>query len=263
MEKILITGGTGLVGWHLAAMLIHKGYEVAMLSRNAGEKNGIKLHRWDVKKGEIDHTAFHGVNHVVHLAGAGVADHRWTDSYKKEIYDSRIRSTRLLYETVMAQNVPLNSFVSASATGIYGINVKGIAKEDDAPATDFLATVCEDWEAEAAVFAEAGIRTVMIRTGIVLAKNEGFISRVSAPVKWFAGAPLGTGKQMISWIHIDDLCSIYIKAIEDAAMNGPYNAVSPNPVSNREITHEIAKRLNRPILLPPVPRFVLRILLVT
>jgi uncharacterized protein (TIGR01777 family) len=260
MEKILITGGTGLVGQHLAKRLIAKGYEVVMLSRHSGEKNGIKLYRWDIKKGEIDHTAFHGVNHVIHLAGAGVAEKRWTKAYKQEIHDSRVRSLRLLFETVKERSVTLKSFVSASGVSIYGLDPEGIMYESHPPAFDFLAKVSLDWEAAAERFESLGIRTVMLRTGVVLAKESGFIPEVSKPMKFFAGAPLGSGKQWISWIHIDDLCGIYLKAIEDNTMRGPCNAVAPHPVTNKEITVKIGKRLHRPVWLPPVPAFVLQLL---
>jgi uncharacterized protein (TIGR01777 family) len=260
MEKILITGGTGLVGQHLAKRLIAKGYEVVMLSRHSGEKNGIKLYRWDIKKGEIDHTAFHGVNHVIHLAGAGVAEKRWTKAFKQEIHDSRVRSLKLLFETVKERSVTLKSFVSASGVSIYGLDPEGIMHESHPPAFDFLAKVSLDWEAAAERFESLGIRTVMLRTGVVLAKESGFIPEVSKPMKFFAGAPLGSGKQWISWIHIDDLCGIYLKAIEDNTMRGPCNAVAPHPVTNKEITVKIGKRLHRPVWLPPVPAFVLQLL---
>jgi len=260
MEKVLITGGTGLVGQHLARRLISKGYEIVMLSRHAGEKNRIKLFRWDVQKGEIDHAAFHGVNHVIHLAGAGVAEKRWTKAYKQEIRDSRIRALRLLFETVKERNIPLKSLVSASGVSIYGLDPAGIVSETTAPAFDFLAKVSIDWEEEALRFEKLGIRAVMLRTGVVLAKESGFIPEVAKPMKFYAGAPLGTGKQWVSWIHIDDLCNIYVKAIEDSSMNGPYNAVAPHPVTNREITVKMGRKLHRPVWLPPVPAFVLRLL---
>lgn len=260
MKKILITGGTGLVGQHLSKLLIHKGYEVVMLSRQRGEENGIRRYKWDIKKGEIEDAAFYGVNHVVHLAGAGVADHRWNDTYKHEIYNSRILSTRLLTETIKRLSLPLQSLISASGTGIYGDDVKGITDEKCPAGESFLSKVCMDWEGAASFAARLGIRTVMIRTGVVLAKESGFIPEVTRPMKWFAGAPLGTGKQMVSWIHIDDLCGIYLQAIEDSSLSGAYNAVAPQPAGNKEITVKMGRKLHRPVWLPPVPGFVLRIL---
>ena len=260
MKKILITGGTGLVGRHLSRKLLAKGYEVVMLSRTAGVRNGIKLYEWNPAKGIINPSAFHNVQHVIHLAGAGIADHRWTDAYKREIYDSRIQSTQLLVDTFAKQNLQIDSFVSTSATGIYGNNIEGVADEMYPVADTFLAKVCKDWEASADGCVAMGIRTVKIRVGVVLAKESGFIPEVAKPIKFFVGAPLGNGNQMLSWIHVDDLCDMYIKALEDKSMEGAYNAVSPHPISNRAITQKMAAKLHRSILLPAVPQFVLRVL---
>lgn len=260
MKKILITGGTGAVGTHLTQMLVAKGYEVVMLSRKAGVKNGIQLYAWNPTNGDIDVAAFNQVNHVIHLAGAGIADHRWTDSYKKEIYDSRIQSTRLLVNTILKHKIQLDSFVSTSAIGIYGNAVQGVADESYPLAPTFLAKVCKDWEDETNAIDATGIRKVIVRVGVVLARESGFIPEVAKPIKLFAGAALGSGNQMLSWIHMDDLCGIYVKAVEDACMVGPYNAVAPQPVSNVEITRRMAKKLHRPLFLPAVPEFMLRIL---
>jgi uncharacterized protein (TIGR01777 family) len=260
MKKVLITGGTGAVGTHLTEMLIAKGYEVVMLSRKAGMKNGVRLYEWNPSKGAIDIAAFYNVNHVIHLAGAGIADHRWTDSYKKEIYDSRIQSTQLLVNTIISNKLMLDSFVSTSAIGLYGNDVNGVADENYPVASTFLAKVCNDWETEANKVIPFGIRTVLVRVGVVLAKDSGFIPEVAKPIRLFAGAALGNGKQMLSWIHMEDLCNIYIKAIEDSCMAGPYNAVAPNPASNLDITRKMAVILNRPLLLPAVPLFALRLL---
>lgn len=260
MKKILITGGTGGIGTKLTQKLLAKGYEVVMLSRKAGEKNGIRLFAWNPANGTIDTSAFEGVKHIIHLAGAGVADHRWTTSYKKEIYSSRIQSTKLLVDTIRQNKLKPDSFVSTSAIGIYGDELKGVAHENYPVGDSFLSNVCRDWEAEANKANAEGIRTVIIRVGVVLSKDAGFIPEVAKPMRLFAGAALGNGKQMLGWIHIDDLCNMYIRAVEDTGMTGPYNAVAPFPVSNKEITHRMAAKLHRPILLPPVPEFALRIL---
>lgn len=260
MKKILITGGTGAVGTHLTQMLTARGYEVVMLSRKAGLKNGVKLYAWNPINGDIDLAAFDQVNHLIHLAGAGIADHRWTDSYKKEIYDSRILSTRLLVKTILQHQIKLQSFVSTSAIGIYGNAIKGVADESYPAADTFLAKVCKDWEEETNPIDAAGIRKVIVRVGVVLAKESGFIPEVAKPIKMFAGAALGSGKQQLSWIHMDDLCAMYMKAIEDEQMRGAFNAVSPNPVSNVEITRRMAEKLHRPLVLPAVPEFMLRLI---
>ncbi|MES2559128.1 MAG: TIGR01777 family oxidoreductase [Bacteroidota bacterium] len=260
MKKILITGGTGGIGTHLTKKLIAKGYEVVLLSRKAGIKNDIRLYEWSPVHGTIDLAAFNGVNHIINLAGAGVADHRWTRAYKKEIYNSRIQSTKLLVNTLIQQRIQVDSLVSTSAIGIYGNEVKGIATENQPPGDTFLARVCNDWETEANKATQVNIRTVIIRVGIVLSKEAGFIPEVAKPIRLYAGAALGSGKQTVSWIHIDDLCNMFMKAIEDPTMSGPYNAVAPFPVSNADLTRSMADKLHRPILLPPVPKFMLQLL---
>lgn len=258
MDKILITGGTGLVGKHLTQKLIQKGYEVVFLSRREGIENGIRLYKWDISSGYIDINAFKGVSHIIHLAGAGIADKRWSDAYKNEIYASRIQSTKLLVNTINKHQLKVQTFVSTSAIGIYGNNTIGLADENYPFASNFLAKVCVDWEAEAQKIDT--IRTVIVRVGVVLANEAGFIPEIAKPIKYFIGASLGNGKQFISWIHLADLCDIYIKAIEDKTMMGPYNAVANTPITNDEITSLLAQKLNRPILLPPIPKFMLTLI---
>ena len=257
MDKILITGGTGLVGTHLTALLQSKGHEVVMLSRKAGERHGIKLFAWDPASQYIDLRAFEGVNKIVHLAGAGIADHRWTQSYKQQIKESRVLSTQLLVDTLNKQAIRPEVLVSTSAIGIYGNQVKGIADENSQPGDSFLAEVCKHWESP---LQQATCRTVALRVGVVLAKESGFIPQVAAPIKWGVGAALGSGKQLMSWIHIDDLCKMYEWSLYQPEANGVYNAVAPEPVSNAEITKQMAKRLHRPLIAPNVPEFALRIL---
>jgi uncharacterized protein (TIGR01777 family) len=257
MDKILITGGTGLVGSHLTTLLRSKGHEVVMLSRKAGEHKGIKLYEWNPTKGTIDIKAFDGVNKIVHLAGAGVADHRWTKNYKQQIIDSRVLSTQLLVDTIRNHNLTPEVLVSTSAIGIYGNQVRGEADEQSEPGISFLADVCKQWEKP---LQNNSYRTAIIRVGVVLAKESGFIPQVAAPIKWGVGAALGSGKQLMSWIHIDDLCHMYECALNQSNISGVYNAVAPLPVSNTEITKQMALRLKRPLILPNVPEFTLRML---
>jgi uncharacterized protein len=258
VSKILITGGTGLVGTHLTKLLAEQRHEVVFLSRHSGVKNGIKLFQWDPVNGVIDLAAFEGVSAIINLAGAGIADKRWTTKYKKELHDSRILSTRLLVDTIRKHHLKIDTFISTSAIGIYGNQTREAAIETDKPASNFLAQLCADWEHEACQL--TGIRTVIIRVGIVLATESGFVPEVALPIKWGVGAALGNGKQYISWIHIDDLCGIYLKALSDPSLNGAYNAVSPEPTTNRTITQMMAKLLHRWILLPPIPAWVLALI---
>lgn len=256
MKKYIISGGSGLIGKRLSEMLREKGNTVSVLSRG----NGLKNHKWDIEKAEIDKSWLSETDIIIHLAGAGVADKKWTPSYKNEIYNSRINSTKLLFETLKNNPHSIKTIVAASAIGIYGNDLNAIADESSSSANTFLAKVCKDWEKEVLKFETLGIRVVILRTGIVLSKNGGFISEISKPIKLYVGSALGNGKQAQSWIHIDDLCSIYIKAAEDENMKGIYNAVSKKPVSNNELTKKVALRLHKPLLLPNIPKFVLKLL---
>ncbi len=256
----MITGGTGLVGKHIASELVKSGNEVVLLGRKSGMFNGFTCFKWDPARQEMDTTALQGVQAIIHLAGAGVADKAWTKSYKQEIYDSRILSTRLLVNTLKNTPNQVQTFISASAIGIYGNNCSNTTGEDAPAADTFLARVCKDWESEAMKAESIGLRTTIIRIGVVLAKEGGFIPQVAKPIKYYTGAALGSGNQYVSWIHIHDLAGIFIKAVFDEQMRGIYNAVAPHPVNNKTITNAIAKRIHRPILLPPVPTFALKII---
>ncbi len=257
MTKILITGGTGMVGTRLSALLRAAGHNITHLSRNPG-KSKIKAYAWDPARKTIDPACLEGVDAIVHLAGSPIAK-RWSKAYKQEILDSRIESTRLLSDALHKHPHQVKAFVSASAIGIYGTRVQGPADENYPPANDFLADVCKRWEQETSRIKDFGIRTAMIRTGIVLSENGGMIPAIARPAKLFLGAPIGNGKMMVSWIHMDDLCGIYQKAALDIQMQGSYNAVAPNPVTNRELTREICNALKRPMWPIPVPAFLLKL----
>jgi uncharacterized protein (TIGR01777 family) len=259
--SILITGASGLVGSRLTELLMRRGHKVAHLGR-ARKAGSVQSYVWNVNLGTFDAEALHGVDAVVHLAGAGVADKRWTEKRKIEILESRTRSSALLYEMLKISPGTVKAVVSASAIGYYGSTLSDKQfKEGAMPGTDFLAHVVDQWEQSVDRMSSLGVRVVKIRTGIVLSHEGGALKEMARPVRFFVGSPLGTGKQTVSWIHIDDLCGIFIKALEDGSMFGPYNAVAPHPATNREMTRAIAKILRRPLLLPPVPAFLLRIIL--
>ncbi|MBC7451502.1 MAG: TIGR01777 family protein [Cytophagales bacterium] len=259
--KVLITGGSGLVGSRLTELLTAKGIEVVWLSRKAGIRNGIVSYEWSYKKKNIDPEAFNGVTHIIHLAGAGVFDKRWTDEYKKEIIDSRIETTKLLFEHIESMDL-VSSFISGSAIGWYGNRMDDKRMvESDAPGSDFLANVTKQWEAAADVFTTKGIRTVKIRIGIVLAKEGGALPAMLAPVKLSIGSPLASGKQMVAWIHIDDLCGIFMKALEDTSMQGVYNGVAPNPLPNALFMRTCADVIKKPFFMPRVPALILELIL--
>lgn len=261
MAKILITGGSGLVGTKLTQLLLLKGYKVAHLSRQHGKVGAIQAYKWDIEKGEIDPSAFENVTAIVHLAGAGIADKRWTANRKKEILNSRIDSTALLNKYLSSNSHQVQSFVSASAIGYYGFGNEGqIFDETSAGGTDFLAGVTQQWEAEIDKIADI-TRTVKLRIGVVLTNKGGALPQMAMPVKFFAGAALGTGNQMNSWVDIDDLCAMFLYAIENSNMSGSFNAVAPLAVSNKNLTKAIAKTLKRPVWPINVPTFLLKILI--
>ena len=256
MEKVLITGGSGLIGRRLSFLLKSRGYEVRILSRSNNPKNNYKTFVWNVSEQYINDSAFEGLTHIIHLAGAGIADKRWSEKRKKEIIASRVASTNLLYNSVKRLKTPLNSFISASATGYYGaVTSETIFEEKDKPAKDFLGKVCSLWEDSIFQFNEIKIRTVALRTGIVLSKDGGDLKKMKTPII----TSLGNGKQYMPWIHIDDLCELYIKAIEDEQFKGAFNAVSSEHISNLSFSKKISKIFNYPFLALGAPSFILQI----
>ena len=260
MNKVLITGASGLVGSRLTELLLSKKMEVVHVGRT--KRNGsVPSFAWDVDKQQMDAKALAGVDTIVHLAGAGVADKRWTPTRKKEILDSRVQSTRLLYQILKEEKHSVKNIVSASAIGYYGFGLSDqLFTEECPPATDFLASVTTEWEKEVDAIRELEIRVVKIRIGIVLSNKGGALKEMARPIQFGVGAPLGTGQQVMSWIHIDDLCEMFCKAIQDRSLAGAYNGVAPNPVTNAELTKAIASILKKPLWLPNVPPFVLRLL---
>jgi uncharacterized protein (TIGR01777 family) len=259
MAKILITGGSGLVGTQLSEQLTKDGHEVSHLSRTIGGSN-YPTFKWDLKKGFIDEEAFVGLDHIIHLAGAGVADERWTEKRKKLILDSRVDGVRLLYDYVSKLDVKLKSFVSASAIGIYGGDTGDVLLKEDSPyGNDFLAEVVKSWEAETDKFSKI-TKVAKVRIGIVLSEKGGALPEILKPIKLYAGAPLGTGEQYLSWIHINDLCAIFAYIVSNN-LEGVYNATAPNPVTNEAMTKAIAKTVVKPLFLPNVPAFVMNLML--
>lgn len=262
-KKILITGATGMIGTRLTSLLLEKGHEVSHLSRSQKAGSPVPVFLWDPARNEIDQLATENIDVIIHLAGAGIADKRWTAKRKKEILESRTLTTNLIRHTISAQGQhQVKVFISASGIDYYGTKNSGAAFKESAPpgGEDFMSQVAIAWEKEADAFSEMGVRVVKIRTGVVLSRESIALRKISLPVKLFVGAPLGTGDQYFNWIHLEDLCEIYLKAVEDSSMQGAYNAVSPDPVTNRELTKAIAKVLGRPLWLPAVPGFVVRLI---
>lgn len=261
MSKVLISGGSGLVGTKLTEILIEKGYKVAILStRKKFSHKNAEVFYWNIEKEEIEEAAFENTEHIIHLAGAGVADSRWTESRKKEIYDSRIDTTKLFYKYLSSKKYNVKTFISTSAIGIYEKDSGEVLKENTPPANNFLASVCIDWEKEAKAIENLGVKVAIIRTGIVLDLNGGAMKEMLKTAPFFLST-LGSGEQIYSWIHIDDLCRMYIHALENKNVQGAFNGVAPNPVSQKKIMEVIKteKNILAPIL--PAPSFALKIAL--
>lgn len=269
METILITGGTGMIGTRLSQLLVQKGYAVIILSRNkaAGKvQPGISYAQWNVEEGVIDAEAISKADHVIHLAGAGVADKRWTEARKNELVISRTQSSALLLRGLKEIPNHVKTVVSSSAIGWYGPDTAqslqhGFTEEMDHDQS-FLSETCRLWEASIEPVTDIGIRLVKLRTGIVLSKKGGALAEFIKPLAGGIAAILGNGSQVISWIHVDDLCNMFIYAIQHASMQGTYNAVAPHPVSNKTLTLTLAHKMRGRFFIPiHVPSFLLKIIL--
>lgn len=253
MANILITGGTGLVGKRLTEILLKKEHKVRILSRNP---TAINEYKWDIASNYIDEIALQKLDYIIHLAGAGIADKRWTSVRKKTIIASRVATTHLLFQKIKTLNIPLKGFISASGSNFYGAKTtETIYKETDKAGTDFLGDVCEQWENAAQQFGTLKIPVTILRTGIVLSKKGGALEKMKTPII----APLGSGKQYLSWIHLDDLCNLYIHVIEKKT-NGIFNAVAPEFQTSKSFSEILAKNIKRPYLPLCVPGFLLKLL---
>ncbi len=267
MRTILITGGTGLVGKALTKRLTEKNYEVIILSRslnNVETQKNVSYALWNVKEKQIDLNAVKKADAIIHLAGAGVMDKKWTEEYKQEIRDSRINSSGLLLNSLKDIEHKVQVIVCASAIGWYGEdkNAGYFFAENEPADPAFLGKVCKEWEDSIEPATAMGIRVIKLRTGIVLSEAGGAYPEFKGSLKFGVASILGSGKQMISWIHIDDLCREYIFALENDTMQGSYNAVAPNPVSNKKMTLAIAENIKGKFYIPVhVPQFLLTVML--
>jgi len=261
-EKVLITGGSGYVGMNLSNLLHQEGYEVIHLSRNPSNNNRFKTYFWDVENQKIDTNAINSVDHIIHLAGAGVFDKRWTQKRKQEIITSRVNAANLLFTQIKSLEIKPKSFISASGVNYYGTKTsEKILTEEDQPGNDFLAHCCVLWEKSATQFEQIGLRTVKLRTGIVIGEESQIVKQILQPIKMGFGAALGKGSQYLPWIHIEDLCQLYLKAIKETNMAGEFNAVAPTHITNSELTNKLASSVKKKIWLPNIPSWVLKLVL--
>jgi uncharacterized protein (TIGR01777 family) len=260
-RHILLTGATGMLGKDLISTLLSRGDRVSILSRKPQQINGVNVFLWDVKKQTIDPASMEGIDTIVHLAGENISSGRWTTERKKDIIDSRVESTKLLYKTLSNTSNEVKTFISAAAVGIYGNRGDELLTEESIPGTDFLSECCVQWEAAADLMKNLGLRVIKLRTGVVLSKESGALAEMSKPVKMFAGAALGSGKQWVPWIHHQDMTEVYLHALDHLQMHGVYNACAPFPVTNITMTKAIAKELHRPVWPLKVPKAVLTLVL--
>lgn len=261
--NVLVTGATGVIGSHLLKDCISRGHQVHYLSTNKDKldsKPNCKGFYWNPETGELDSRAFNEVSCIIHLAGATISK-RWTKAYKQVILDSRVITANLLYTYLENNEHNVTHFISASGVGVYPPSLTRLYSEEDSEVDDsFLGEVVQAWERAANQFKQLGIKVTKVRTGLVLAKEGGALPAIAAPVRKGVGAPLGSGNQWQSWIHIDDMIKVYMSILENG-WEGKYNAVAPNPVTNKRLTRLIAKTLGKPLWLPNVPSFFLKLLL--
>lgn len=266
METVLITGGSGLVGTRLTEMLTARNYSVIIVGRSANMPSQnllISYATWNLAEQTIDSDAIAKADFIINLAGAGVADKRWSNARKEEIVQSRVQGGKLLVKALQHNVNKVKAVISASAVGWYGPDVEEKFKfeEDNVASNDYLGSTCQLWEQSIEPVAQKA-RLVKLRIGIVLTKKGAALKEFLNPIKLGIAAILGNGKQMISWIHIDDLCNQFIYAIENNNLSGVYNAVAPNPVSNKQLTLEAAKQVKGNFFIPIyVPSVVLKIML--
>ncbi|MFA6084913.1 TIGR01777 family oxidoreductase [Mucilaginibacter sp.] len=260
-KSILITGGSGLLGKELTNTLLAKGYTVSHLSRSRGKNPQVKTFLWNVEQGQIDENCLEGVDTIIHLAGAGIADKRWTNARKKLLIESRTQSIGLIYELIKKKPNQVKSIISASATGYYSDRGDELLTEESPPAHDFLGTCCIEWEQAVDAGEKLGLRILKYRTGVVLTKDGGALPQLALPVKLGVGSPIGSGKQWIPWIHHIDVVAMYIDGINNEALTGVFNMVAPQPVTNAQLSQAVAKQLHRPFWAPNVPAFLIKLLL--
>lgn len=258
-EVVLITGAGGMIAQELSKMLDDK-YIVRFLTRKKHQSN---QYEWDIHQGTVDESAFENVQHIIHLAGANISEKRWTDKRKKELISSRVDSARLILNTLKKKNIRLKSFISASGINVYGTETtEKIYTEKDEPGNDFLSKVVILWEQSADQFLQENLteRVVKIRTAVVLSEKDGALKKMIPPIQFGIGSPLGNGKQYMPWIHLTDICSMYKFALENPNVSGAFNASSPQHTTNENLTKKIASVLKKPLFMPNVPAFVLKLL---
>ncbi len=262
MQNVLIAGGSGLIGRRLTQILLEEGFSVSILGRNKTEVLGshISIYNWDPATKFLPEDALNRADYIINLAGASISK-RWSKTYKELIINSRIEATSTLVEVLNTKPHKVKALINGSASGFYGFNRVEELSENSEPGIGFLSETCEQWEQEAQKLHCPSTRLIILRTGIVLAKDGGAFPSMALPIRYWVGSKLGNGKQIIPWIHMDDLCKMMVFLLMKPEPKGIYNAVAPVSISNKEMTRAIAKAYHKPLLMPPVPGFMLRLFL--
>ena len=263
MKKILIAGGTGFVGKKLIPFLVEKGYSIHVLTRkpSANSSKNIRFFQWEIERQYIDKKAFEGVEILINLTGANIGEKRWTEQRKKEIIDSRINSIDILYQYISENKFNINTFISSSAVGFYGaVTTDKTFVETSENGNDFLASVCQKWEDAALKFNDLGIRTIILRKGVILGKEGGMVKKLSPLAKLGINVSLGSGKQYLPWIDIRDLLRLYEFILSNAQLNGIYNAVATDQITMNNFSKALLKSFGKKSFLPNAPAFVIRLL---
>jgi len=261
MPTVLIAGGTGLIGTRLSQLLRETGFEVRHLSRTEDLQATFPAYQWDIASAYIDPRACEEVDAVINLAGAGIADKPWTQARKKLIIDSRVLTTRLLKEYIESERLSAKTYLASSAIGFYGDRGEELMTETDQPGQGFLSESTQEWEAAIDEVRQTGIRTVSIRIGVVLSLMGGALPKIIEPMRFGLASYFGNGRAWYSWIHIDDLCRIFIHALQKEDLDGIYNGVAPNPVRNKELVEMLRQVSAHKALLMPAPKPALRLML--
>lgn len=258
-KRILIAGGSGFIGTSLAKKLTENGYDVAILTRNPQIKSDYKSFYWDIYKGAFDANSLNNVDCIINLAGENISNGKWTLSQKQKIEESRVKSAELLFDAVQKQENKPETYISASAIGFYGaVNSDKIFIETDTRGQDFLAGICQKWENSASKFQTLGIRTAILRTGIVFSPLAGAFPQITQTLKFGFISSIGSGKQYMPWIYIDDLVKMYLFAFENTQIQGIYNAVVPEHITQKDLVAKIRHLSGKSFKAPNIPAFLLK-----
>ena len=262
MQRIVISGAGGFIGKSLSADLTAGGFEVVKITRSSKAGSANNIFRWDPRSSFIEKGTFRNGDIIIHLAGANIGSRRWSRKRKEEIVSSRVGTARLIYENTIGAGIRPGAFITASATGYYGAGTsQKIYGEEDPHGNDFLGETCYHWEAASDLFITAGVRVVKIRTAVVLAPSGSALDKLLLPAKAGMIIRIGPGSQYFPWIHVRDLCSVYLKAVTDEAMAGVYNAAAPGHITLDGLMYEIAGQRHLPVFLPRIPAWLIRLIL--